>query len=65
MIWLLKWKKTTAQGVIVGMLTGAFTVIIWSNIDVLNSFLHARFVSFVLAFIAIFITSSLTQTKMS
>ena len=63
LICLLKWKKTTAQGVIAGMLTGALTVIIWSNIDVLNNFLHARFVSFVFAFIAIFITSLATQEK--
>lgn len=61
LICILKWEKTTGQGVIAGMLTGALTVVVWSNIYVLNDQLNARFVSFVFAFIAIIFTTYLTQ----
>ncbi|MBN1185735.1 MAG: sodium/proline symporter [Bacteroidales bacterium] len=63
LICILKWKKTTAQGVISGMLTGALTVIIWTNIDGLNGMINARFVSFVFAFAAIYIVSIITKAK--
>ncbi len=60
---LLKWKKTTAQGVIAGMITGAVSTIIWSNIHVLDNTISVRFASFVFAFMAVIIGSLLTQKK--
>ncbi|MCD6113260.1 MAG: sodium/proline symporter [Bacteroidales bacterium] len=57
---LLKWKKTTKQGVIAGMLTGSLSTVIWSNIPVLDNFISVRFVSFVLATFAVFIFSMIT-----
>lgn len=62
---MLKWKKTTHQGVLAGMLTGTLTTIIWSEISVLDNFISVRFVSFVLAFFAVIIISLLTQKKKS
>ncbi len=59
---LLKWKKTNWQGVLAGMITGTLTTIIWSEITVLDQALSVRFVSFVLAFLAI-IGVSLTTGK--
>ncbi len=62
---LLKWKKTTKQGVLAGMLTGAITTIVWQNIDMLNNFLNVRFTSFILAFFAVVVVSLGTQKKTS
>ncbi|MBC8485190.1 MAG: sodium/proline symporter [Bacteroidetes bacterium] len=58
---MLKWKKTTKQGVLAGMLTGSITTIVWSNIPVLDEFITVRFSSFVLAFIAVIIVSLITS----
>jgi len=60
---MLKWKKTTWQGVLAGMITGTISTVIWSEITVLDSFLSVRFAAFVLAFAAVMITSLLTQKK--
>jgi len=58
---MLKWKKTTWQGVLAGMLTGAISTVIWSEIAVLDNVISVRFAAFVLAFAAVIITSLLTQ----
>ncbi|RLD56033.1 MAG: sodium/proline symporter [Bacteroidetes bacterium] len=58
---MLKWKKTTRQGVIAGMLTGFISTVLWSSIPVLDNFISVRFVSFVLAFFAVIIVSLLTN----
>ncbi|MCK4663449.1 MAG: sodium/proline symporter [Bacteroidales bacterium] len=58
---LLKWKGTTKQGILAGMLTGLFTTIIWANITFLDNIISVRFVSFLLAFLSIIIVSFLTK----
>ncbi|OFX83361.1 MAG: hypothetical protein A2W99_11865 [Bacteroidetes bacterium GWF2_33_16] len=58
---ILYWKKITSKGVIAGMLTGAISTVIWSNIEILNNFISVRFTSFVFALIAIVIVSFFTQ----
>ncbi|MCK5822852.1 MAG: sodium/proline symporter [Bacteroidales bacterium] len=58
---MLKWKKTTKQGVLAGMLTGFVSTVLWSSIPVLDNFISVRFVSFVLAFFAVIIVSLLTK----
>ncbi len=63
LILMLKWKKTTSQGVLAGMITGTMTTVIWSEIVFLDNFLSVRFTSFVFAFIAVIIVSILTQEK--
>lgn len=59
----LKWKKTTRQGVLAGMLTGAITTIIWQNIEALDGMISVRFSSFIIAFFVIIIVSLATQNK--
>jgi sodium/proline symporter len=63
LILMLKWKKTTSQGVLAGMITGTMTTVIWSEIAFLDNFISVRFTSFVFAFIAVIIVSILTQEK--
>lgn len=58
---MLKWKRTTKQGVLAGMITGFVSTVLWSSIPVLDSFISVRFVSFVLAFIAVIVVSLLTK----
>jgi len=60
---MLKWKKTTKQGVLAGMLTGSITTIIWPNIPILDEFITVRFSSFVLAFIAVIVISLITAKQ--
>ena len=59
----LWWKKTTRNGSIAGLLTGFFTTVIWANVDVLQSAVTERLVSFVLAFIAVIVFSFLEKKK--
>jgi sodium/proline symporter len=61
----LKWKKTTRQGVLAGMLTGAITTIIWQNIDALDNMISVRFTSFVFAFLVIIFVSLATNKKVN
>ncbi|MEX0987737.1 MAG: sodium/proline symporter [Bacteroidales bacterium] len=57
---MLKWKKVTWQGAIAGLITGFITTVIWSEITVLDDMLSVRFVSFVLAFLAVWLVSLAT-----
>ena len=57
---ILKWKKTTWQGVLAGMITGSVSTIVWSEIQALDQLITVRFASFVLAFAAVVVVSLLT-----
>ena len=59
----LWWRKTTRNGIIAGLLTGFFTTVIWANIDVLQSAVTERLVSFVLAFAAVIIFSLMEKKQ--
>ena len=59
----LWWKRTTRNGIIAGMLTGAISTIIWKNIEVLNTMVTERLISFVFAFMAVIIVSLYTKSK--
>jgi sodium/proline symporter len=63
LILTLWWKKTTRLGIITGILTGAISTIIWANINILQNAVSERFISFVLAFMAIVIVSLLDKSK--
>ncbi len=63
LILTLWWKGTTRRGVIVGILTGALVTIIWANINILQTAITERLVSFVLAFIAIVLVSLLDKSN--
>ncbi|MDK2909936.1 MAG: sodium/proline symporter [Bacteroidales bacterium] len=58
---MLWWKKTTAKGIIAGMITGALTTIIWSELPGTDEWLSVRFVSFVLALVMVWLVSYLTK----
>jgi sodium/proline symporter len=60
---MLTWKKVTWQGVIAGLVTGFASTVIWSEITVLDAVISVRFVSWVLAFLAVWITSRITLQK--
>ncbi|RLC47144.1 MAG: sodium/proline symporter [Candidatus Cloacimonadota bacterium] len=60
---LLKWKETTKQGILAGMITGSAVTVIWKNISVLDGIVTHRFVAWVLAFIAVWLVSKITAKK--
>lgn len=60
---LLTWKKVTWQGVIAGLITGFATTVIWSELEALDAVISVRFVSWVAAMLAVWITSLLTREK--
>jgi sodium/proline symporter len=58
---ILTWKKVTWQGVIAGLLTGFVSTVIWSELEALDAVISVRFVSWVAAILAVWITSMLTR----
>ena len=60
---MLKWKKVTWQGAIGGLVTGFLTTVVWSEITVLDEALSVRFVSFVMAFLAVWLVSVATRKE--
>ena len=57
LVMTLWWRKTTRQGVIMGLLTGFLVTIVWANIPYLRTMMTERLSSFILAFLAVIITS--------
>jgi sodium/proline symporter len=57
LVMTLWWRKTTRRGVIMGLLTGFLVTIIWANIPYLRTMMTERLSSFILAFLAVIITS--------
>ena len=53
----LWWNKTTREGVISGLFTGAITTLIWGSSPYLKSIVTERLSSFIFAFLAIVIVS--------
>lgn len=60
---LLVWKKVTWQGVVAGLTTGLLTTVIWSELEALDAVLSVRFVAWIAAILAVWITSVLTRDK--
>jgi sodium/proline symporter len=60
---LLTWRRVTWQGVIAGLVTGFASTVIWSEITMLDSVVSVRFVSWMLAFLAVWLTSVFTRKK--
>jgi sodium/proline symporter len=60
---MLTWKKVTFQGVIAGLITGFTSTVIWSEITALDSVISVRFVSWVLAFMAVWLVSRLSRKR--
>jgi sodium/proline symporter len=61
---MLKWKKVTWQGAIAGLISGSLTTVVWSEIEWLDDHLSVRFVSFVLAFLAVWLVSLGTRRSL-
>lgn len=57
----LFWKRTTKQGIIAGMLTGAITVIIWNQVPFLKNIVYELIPGFTLALLVTIIVSLLTK----
>jgi sodium/proline symporter len=53
----LKWRKTTWQGVLSGMIVGTISTIIWSEISWLDSVISARLSSFIFASLTVYFVS--------
>ncbi len=57
----LWWKRTTAWGLLSGMIVGTATVIIWKNVPALDAFIYEIIPGFVFALISVVLVSLLTQ----
>lgn len=57
---MLTWKKVTWQGVVAGLVTGFVTTVVWSEISLLDTIISVRFVSWIFAFFAVWLTSRFT-----
>ena len=60
---MLTWKKVTWQGTIAGLITGFMTTVVWSELTLLDSVISVRFVSWVIAFFAVWLVSIYTRKK--
>ncbi|MGC8866413.1 MAG: sodium/proline symporter [Bacteroidales bacterium] len=59
---MLWWQGTTGRGVLAGMITGAISTVVWSEIPGANELLTVRIVSFLLALAAVIWVSRLSRT---
>jgi Na+/proline symporter len=59
----LRWKRTTAWGVLAGMLAGTVGNIVWKNVSALGDRLDLKLATFVISFAFTVIVSLLTSPK--
>jgi Na+/proline symporter len=59
----LRWKKTTAYGVLAGMLSGTVSNIIWKNTESLNAALDLKLASFIISLIFTVVVSLATYRR--
>lgn len=57
----LRWKRTTAWGVLAGMLGGTGSNIVWKNTSVLNEGLDLKFATFVISLVLVIVVSLATR----
>ena len=57
----LLWKKTTKQGAIAGMLTGAVVTVVWKNVGALKAIVYELVPAFLLALALTWLVSLMTQ----
>jgi sodium/proline symporter len=60
---MLTWKKVTWQGTIAGLATGFVCTVVWSELTSLDAVISVRFVSWVMAFLAVWLVSLYTRKK--
>ncbi|MBS0000031.1 MAG: sodium/proline symporter [Cyclobacteriaceae bacterium] len=56
----LKWKKTTWQGVLAGMILGTLFTIIWTEIEWLENVISSRLSGFLIALSTVYVVSLIT-----
>jgi len=61
-VFSLHWKRTTGAGVVAGMLTGSVSTVLWDNLPV-GDHISVRFVSFLLATLAVWLVSLATSPE--
>ena len=61
MLLMLTWKKVSWQGTIAGLITGFVTTVVWSELTALDAVISVRFVSWVMAFLAVWLVSLYTR----
>jgi len=61
MLLTLWWKKTTAKGVLAGMIVGTIVTVIWTSIPELESVVSSRFTAWIAAFITIVLISQFSE----
>jgi len=59
----LRWKRTTAWGVLAGMLSGTISNIVWKNVSILDEGLDLKLATFVISFILTVAVSLLTSPR--
>lgn len=59
----LLWKKTNKAGAIAGMITGSAVTVIWRNIPMLKGNMYELVPAFILAFMAVYVTSLVTSSS--
>ncbi|MFQ5581856.1 MAG: sodium/proline symporter [Mariprofundaceae bacterium] len=65
LILLLFWKRTTAQGVAAGMITGVMTAVIWVETPALKLLCYEMIPAFLAAFIAVVMISWMTDRDLA
>jgi sodium/proline symporter len=58
---MLTWKKVTWQGTIAGLLSGFICTVVWSELSALDAVISVRFVSWIVAFLAVWLVSLYTR----
>jgi len=59
----LWWKRTTAKGVLAGMITGTLGTIVWSSFPEYDAFLSSRLIAWVASFLAVVVFSISSSKK--
>jgi sodium/proline symporter len=59
----LRWKRTTAYGVLAGMLSGTISNIVWKNVSTLSDGLDLKLATFVISLILTVVVSLLTPAR--
>jgi sodium/proline symporter len=63
LLMILWWKRTTAKGVLAGMITGTLVTIVWSSFTEMDAFLSSRLIAWVAAFLAVVLVSLTERNK--
>ncbi len=63
MLLLLKWKVTTKQGVLAGMIIGCWLLFVRSHVKFLDNNIFHRFTAFILVFLLVIVVNKITGRK--